>query len=462
MPTLRKDKNNQWWARVFWNKEYLCGQFFPSGPRKGAEWTKAKYWEVATAEQLTELVRQGLSIVQAVENLGLIPSPGFLAKHQEEVKAKTVTACARLLAWGEAYLDHAERFWSKSTQSAKNTHLSEFFEFCHAGGIKNPEEITPGVAYRFLAMVKDNKEAEAKARKIEAEKSGAKGRTPEPDLSGKKKKGGKIGNPASVANKYRKNLIAAWNWGAEFLDDFPRSASPFARVKEFPAEKQSRYVPPEEDIVKVLELAQGQDLIMLLVFYFTGARRGEVFKLSWERDVHIDDTAQSGKIRLKDRKTSTGKERHRWYDMHPALVQALSWWRQTRPCQVDNVFMQVHCHSAMGLPFQSRSKFCARLCRRAGVKSFVFYSIRHKSARIVFADGGVKAAQSLLGHYRPTTTNTYLEEEGLLTGPAVLVEALGDSQIGQAAGSLLKTNLPHEIRTHEAECNRNHVTGMVQ
>lgn len=77
------------------------------------------------------------------------------------------------------------------------------------------------------------------------------------------------------------------------------------------------YVPPEEDVIRVLQQAYGQDLVILLTYYFIGARRGEVFRLSWERDVHLE----RGQIRLIDHKGKGGKQRIRWLAMHPELIR---------------------------------------------------------------------------------------------------------------------------------------------
>lgn len=104
------------------------------------------------------------------------------------------------------------------------------------------------------------------------------------------------------ANVYRKNLLAAWNWGKVYIEGFPQRVSPFEIVQPFQATHTERYVPPEEDVVKVLKSASGQDMVMLLTFFFTGARRNEVFRLSWSKDVNLE----KGRIRLIDHKGKNG------------------------------------------------------------------------------------------------------------------------------------------------------------
>lgn len=343
-----------------------------------------------------------------------------LALSQKET-SPTLTGLEKLLGWGNAYLAHAERTMSRQTHVEKTTVMQNFFAFCRAEEVEDLEHVTKAKAYQFLSDLADTK-------------------------------------GAKVANKYRKNLLAAWNWGVDFVDDFPQIAPPFGKVKAFPVEKGERYVPPEEDVIKVLQVATGQDLIMLLTLYFTGGRRSEIFRLSWERDVHLE----TGKIRLTDNKSGSGAKRVRWLEMHPELMKALSWWKETRPCKVDNVFMQDHCDSAMGQPYRQRLHFMKRLCERAKVKPFGFHAIRHKSAAITFVSGGLNAAQVLMGHYRATTTDIYTRSAGLYTSQQVILDALGGSGIGQAIGGLLERQMPLELRPQEAFCSQNHVANVVQ
>ncbi len=75
----------------------------------------------------------------------------------------------------------------------------------------------------------------------------------------------------NAANRERKNLLAAWNWAAEYLD-FP-SESPF-KVRRLPETRHNRYIPPLGDFWKVYEAAEDSDKGLLLFFLYTAARRG--------------------------------------------------------------------------------------------------------------------------------------------------------------------------------------------
>jgi len=87
-------------------------------------------------------------------------------------------------------------------------------------------------------------------------------------------------------NTDRKNLGKAWNWGAKYLGEsgFPIGrANPFRSVEKYPEERHARYVPQEEDFWAVYEKSQGQDRVLLIAFLHLAARRGELFRLTWDR-----------------------------------------------------------------------------------------------------------------------------------------------------------------------------------
>lgn len=178
---------------------------------------------------------------------------------------------------------------------------------------------------------------------------------------------------------------------------------------------------------------------MLLLFYFTGARRGEVFKLLWE-DVNLNE----GKIRLKDNKVKGGQARIRWVQINLAVIDALAWWKEARPCKVGNVFMQVQCETHMGEAFTQRKHFMKDLCKKAGVKHFGFHAIRHKAAAVTFSESGLDAAQLLMGHYRATTTDIYVKSAGLYNNQSSIQQALANNEIGQEAFTLLKSKIPQK------------------
>ena len=96
------------------------------------------------------------------------------------------------------------------------------------------------------------------------------------------------------------------------------------------------------------------------------------------------------------------------------------------------------------------------------MKPFGFHAIRHKAASIAFVEGGLNAAQQLMGHSRATTTDIYIRSAGLYSGQDMIVDALGNSAIGQAANTLLESKMPHGAESREAFCNQNLVTNKVR
>ena len=338
-----------------------------------------------------------------------------------ERQRKTLTGFGLLLAWGEAYLDHVGRTMSRITLTEKQTVMQALFGYCREAGLTGVEDLTRSTWTLFLTKVASER------------------------------------GPRR-ANVYRKNLLAAWNWAVDSgFPGFPQAHCPLERIRPFPVEAGVRYVPPEEDVIKVLQQAHGQDLVMLLTYYYTGARRGEVFRLLWS-DVNFD----SGSIRLVDHKGRDGSSRARWVPMHPELAKALRWWQAVRPCVVDNVFMQEHCDGMLGEPFQQRSKLMPRLCRKAGVKPFGFHALRHKAAAITFTAGGLAVAQTLMGHSRATTTDIYVRSAGLYGDRSVMMDALGESSIGIAAEQLLEMEMPRRPEPREAFCKHGSVNNRLQ
>ncbi|MCJ2165226.1 MULTISPECIES: site-specific integrase [unclassified Pseudodesulfovibrio] len=204
----------------------------------------------------------------------------------------------------------------------------------------------------------------------------------------------------NAANKDRKNLLAAWNWGIKVLK-LPKD-NPFADVDLFPVEQQPKYVPPFEDFWKTHAVARPKDQVFLLTMLHTAARRGELLKLKWD-DVDLDN----GKIRLWTRKRTGGKE----YDWLP-LTKRLR--RELEEHFKDRTSELVFCRSD-GSPYKWRQHLMKILCERAGVKHFTFHAIRHLTASLM-AEGGKDMAkiQAILRHKNLMTTTIYIHRLGIM------------------------------------------------
>lgn len=293
-------------------------------------------------------------------------------KPVEEWNRKTDTVC--LNDWAQDYLDVAKVRFSTKTYKEKVSMFKRFFK------VIDPAmpivKLKPGDVLKYVAKQKE-------------ERSGY------------------------AANKDRKNLVAAWNWGMKYMKPQLPGPNP-CLVERMPEIRHPRYVPPEEDFWKIYAVAAGQDKVMLLTFLHLAARRGEVFRLTWE-DVDFGND----RIRLWTRKRKDGSFECDWLPMTKELRKSLRWWWEHRPikdspyvflCLDETAFTQEY----YGKPFQYRLQLMRRLCDKAGVKGFGFHAIRHMTASILFKLGyEVAAIQSILRHKSPNTTERYLRSIGI-------------------------------------------------
>lgn len=350
MPTETKRRGVlRWRAVVWWDGKIAASKWFGQGEK---ERRKAIIWEEEKRRQI-----------------------------EEEVKKRTVTEFLTLSKWSDRYLDDVQRRCSKKTYQEKRRAFKYLARF-----VKNNTDsengncelsiFTPGFALSFLQEQYDNRSGYA-------------------------------------ANKDRKNLSTAWDWGKKFVTGFPNLANPFASIERYPEERSPRYVPPEEDFWKVVEIALGQDRVMLLTFLHLAARRGEIFRLKMsDLDFHNEQ------VRLSTRKTKDGSVRVDWIPMTMELKSVLLKWWQERPYkQSEYVFTMLDNtpsrNNEPGAPYRVRQHVMKKLCKRAGVKAFGWHAIRHLTAVILYKSGEpVSRIQKILRHQHPTTTERYLVSLG--------------------------------------------------
>lgn len=208
--------------------------------------------------------------------------------------------------------------------------------------------------------------------------------------------------PEYAANKDRKNLLAAWNYAEEYIKGFPQTKkSPF-KVRKMPEIRDPRYVPPLDDFWAVFNLAGEQDKVMLLTFLYTAARRGEVFKLTWN-----DIDFESKTIRLGTKKRENGSMEYDTLPMVDDLAEALK--GRFKKSQSFTVFP-----TEQGKEYILRDKFMPKLCKLAGVQHFGYHGIRHLTATVLYHKGcDLSTIQAILRHKSPFTTTRYLKSLGL-------------------------------------------------
>jgi len=267
-----------------------------------------------------------------------------------------------LLNWGTKYLLYATKY-SNKTLSEKRTCIKRLLTVID---LDTPaEHLNKGDALRFL-------------QKQFEERSGY------------------------AANKDRKNLVAAWNWGREFIEGFPTGPNPWRAVPKFPEQRKERYVPPEKHFWATVGKAKEQDSVMLLTLLYTAARKGEIFRLQWS---DVDFAGQ--RIRIGTKKRLGGSMEYDWIPMIDDLVAILLEHRK----QAINEWVFVQPKGRFkNKPYTENRGFPQDLCEEAEVKEFGCHAIRHLSASVLWSkDTPLHIIQMLLRHKSPRTTERYLK-----------------------------------------------------
>lgn len=197
------------------------------------------------------------------------------------------------------------------------------------------------------------------------------------------------------ANKHLKMLKALFNHGIK-RDWF--SYNPAGKIEKYPEDKNRKYIPPKEDILKVLAIAEESRSYLLAIIHTMGRVR-EINRLKWT-DIH------EGYLVLTTRKARNSSVKQRHIPINAVLKEVLE--------QIPKTGEYVFINPTTKTKYDYRSKLLKRLCERAEVKEFTFHCLRHFGASML-ADQGepLTAIQALLGHDRATTTDIYLQDLGL-------------------------------------------------
>lgn len=204
-----------------------------------------------------------------------------------------------------------------------------------------------------------------------------------------------------VANRHLKDFKALWNWGN--LNDLLKT-NPCKTIQSFPEEKSVKYVPPAEDVNKVLMAAGQEDMDLLICLYHTGGRIGEIFRLTWD-DVNFEKRS----VTLWTRKRRGGQLEEDKLAMGDKLYSVLKHRWDNRNKESSFVFCT---EDGECFNYAAKRDLMRDLCERAKVKVFGFHAIRHHVASII-ADSGkatLGQIQKFLRHRRQSTTEGYLHE----------------------------------------------------
>jgi integrase len=217
------------------------------------------------------------------------------------------------------------------------------------------------------------------------------------------------GGAPSAANKELRCLRALFNFGIKLG---LIQTNPTQGLEFIPVERRLRYIPPQEDIAKVLLAANPDAQDYLLAIIDTLARVGEINRLAW-----ADVDFSGNYVVLYTRKKRGGHLTPRKVAMttrlHTMLVKR---FRQRDP-GLPWVFWSRSWSRNKGKfvtgPYQYRKSLMATLCRKAGVRPFAFHALRHFGASTLdHAKVPLGAIQRILGHESRTTTEIYLHSMG--------------------------------------------------
>lgn len=198
-----------------------------------------------------------------------------------------------------------------------------------------------------------------------------------------------------VANKELRFIKALFNHG---LERNMISENPGGKIKFFAVEKKKKYIPPAEDVEKVLAVATPNQRRYLLAIINSLARVREINNLKWTDNF-------DKYIVLRTRKAKNSDITERKIPKNRTLDEVIK--------ATPKIGEYVFCHLSgkqKGERYDYRSKIMPSLCTKAKVRQFTFHNLRHFGASRL-ADMGVPVTdiQVLLGHTQPSTTNIYLQ-----------------------------------------------------
>lgn len=214
-----------------------------------------------------------------------------------------------------------------------------------------------------------------------------------------------------TANKELRYLRAMFNFGMKPQRGWIPE-NPTQGIEFFPVEKRIHYVPPKEDVLRVILAAEPDTQDYLWTIALTMGRMSEINRLTWQ-DVNLKDLY----VVLYTRKKRGDHLTPRKVPMPEKLNQILSRRYAHRDKRKPWVFWHRYWDRKKGGwaegPYKERKRIMKTLCEKAGVRYFRFHALRHFGASIL--DNGkasIGSIQRILGHENRTTTEIYLHSIG--------------------------------------------------
>jgi len=235
-------------------------------------------------------------------------------------------------------------------------------------------------------------------------------------------------------------LRALFNFGVKrkYISNNPCNGIDF-----LPIEKRLKYIPPKEDIDKVIDIADPETQDYLWTIRETFARVNEVNNLKWD-DVSLGMNAEDSHVILYTRKKKGGDLTPRMVPMTDKLYDILIRRYDNRDESIQWVFYHRYFSKKENCfvvgKYQYRKRLMKTLCEKAGVRHFGFHTLRHSGASTMdYINVPIGSIQRLLGHENRTTTEHYLHSIG--NGEREAMKAYEDFRKNSLANSLanLKT-----------------------
>jgi integrase len=221
-----------------------------------------------------------------------------------------------------------------------------------------------------------------------------------------------------TANKDLRYLRATFNFGKKKRWT---TYNPTDGIGFLPVEKRPKYVPPPEDIAKVIAVADRDTQDYLYTIHDTVGRMSEINRLTWD-DVNLKDRY----VVLYTRKKKGGHLTPRKVAMTERLFRILSRRHTERDTTKPWIFWHTYWSSKTSEkcvgPYKERKKIMKTLCERAGVRYFRFHAIRHSGASLMENNNvPIGTIQRILGHENRSTTEIYLHSIGDTEKKAIAV-----------------------------------------
>lgn len=196
------------------------------------------------------------------------------------------------------------------------------------------------------------------------------------------------------------------------------AGNPANRITFLPVEKKLKYIPPLEDIFKVIGAADPDTQDYLWAIRETMARVSEINRLEWE-DVDLEDrhlilyTRKKKGGNLTPRKVPLTDHLYKILSRRYASRKTLTSISMVTSTSTATPWVFWHLYKGQPKPWGKRNRLVPRLCKKAGVRHFTFHSLRHSGASVLDSLGiPIGTIQRLLGHSNRKTTEIYLQSIG--------------------------------------------------